>query len=132
MRWRRFAGLRIATQLDAQRCASSIPRFGGFPAPACSLTRARGRPVEHGGLTFVQLVNHRERGVLKHGMTSRKELVAAKNLARKNHLEALSERLAILMENPEKFADSIAALRERIRSLQERPKTFSDSEAGKL
>ena len=65
-------------------------------------------------------------------MTTRKELVAAKKLAREKHLEALTERLAILMENPERFADSIAALRERIRLLQGKPKTFSDSEAGGL
>ena len=65
-------------------------------------------------------------------MTSRRELVAAKNAAREKHIEALTERLAILMENPERFIDSIAAVKERIRSLQGKPKTFSDSEADQL
>ena len=40
--------------------------------------------------------------MLTHSKTSRRELVAAKNLAREKHIEALTERLAILMENPGK------------------------------
>ena len=100
MRWRRFARLRIAPQLDAQRCASSIPRFGGLPAPAFLLIGPDDGVVRFGNgeLTAGQLVNHRERGVPQHGMTSRRELVAAKNAAREKHIEALTERLAILME----------------------------------
>ena len=70
--------------------------------------------------------------MLSQGMNSRHELVVAKNGAREHHLKLLNERLAIYMNDPERFAESIALIRERIRALQDKEQAFSDSERGSL
>jgi hypothetical protein len=65
-------------------------------------------------------------------MSSRHELVAAKNRARERHIELLSERLSIYLIDSVKFAESISSIRDRIRFLQDDPRTFEDSELRQL
>jgi len=65
-------------------------------------------------------------------MTSRRELVAAKNRARRQHIELLTERLAIYLIDPVRFAEAIAVLRERIRSLEHDAQTFEEPETSRF
>ena len=62
-------------------------------------------------------------------MNSRRQLVAAKNRARQQHIGLLIERLAIYKHDPVRFAEAIAAIEERLRALQEDLQAFEDSES---
>ncbi len=70
--------------------------------------------------------------MLQRDMNSRRELVAAKNRAREQHIDLLKERLSIYQHDPVRFAEAIASIQERLRSLQEDLQAFEDSEIGDL